>query len=180
MWKGSRMYQPYPGSAEMSTSQRPPAPPAVRRAVVLMYAGAAVSLIRVVADVATRGELRAFVASRSQNSAVHLTASKISAAADVELVIAVAVGIISIGLWIFIARASRGGSTGARVTGTVLFGLDTLALLAGPMDVGIAGGQPALARVGTGAVWLLGLAVVVLLWQRRSSAFFRGGRELTG
>lgn len=172
------MYQPYPDSAEMSQSQRSPVPPAVRNAVTLMYAGAAVSLIRVAADIATRSELRADVEARSKTSAVHLTASQISAAANVSLVIAVVFAVISIGLWIFIARASRGGSTGARIAGTVLFGLDTLALLVGPPDVGLTGSQPALARVGTGAVWLVGLVVVVLLWQGRSNAFFRGTRAL--
>ena len=173
------MYQPYPGSAEMSQSQRSSVPPAVRNAVMLMYAGAAVSLIKVAADIATRSELRADVASRSKASPVHLAASQISAAANVSLVIAVVFAVISIGLWIFIARASRGGSPGARIAGTVLFGLDTLALLVGPPDVGLTGSQPALARVATGAVWLAGLVVVVLLWQRRSNAFFRGAREAT-
>lgn len=173
------MYKPYPGSAEVSLSQQPPAPSAVRNAVMLMYAGAAVSLIRAAADIATRSELRAAVASRSKASPVHVTASQISAAANTSLVIAVVFAVISIGLWIFIARASRGGSAGARLAGTVLFGLDTLALLVGTPDVGLIGSQPALARVGTGAVWLVGLVVVVLLWQGRSNAFFRGARAVT-
>jgi hypothetical protein len=36
------MYQPYPGQTEMPQAQRPPAPAAVRNAVKVMYAGAAV------------------------------------------------------------------------------------------------------------------------------------------
>jgi hypothetical protein len=40
------MYQPYPGATEMPAVQRPLAPKPVRSAVVIMYAGAAVSLVR--------------------------------------------------------------------------------------------------------------------------------------
>jgi hypothetical protein len=166
------MYQPYPGGTETSVTSRSPAPASVRNGARLMCAGAAASLIRVIADVLTRSELRAALASRGRSAVVHPTASQVVAAANGELVVAVAVGIISIGLWIFIARAASHGSNGARITGTVLFGLDTLALLVGPADLGLAADSPVAARICTGIVWLAGLAAVVLLWERHSRAFF--------
>jgi hypothetical protein len=165
------MYQPYPGEAQLPGEQRPPAPAPVRRAVMVMYAGAAASLLRAIADLVTRTELKNFVAARSRAAAVHLNASQISAATNVALAVAVVVGVISIGLWIFIARAAGKGSKAARITGTVLFGLDTLSLLVAPPDVGVSG--PVLPKIFTGIVWLAGLVVVILLWQRRSRAFFR-------
>jgi hypothetical protein len=166
------MYQPYPDAAQMPADQRPPAPAPVRRAVMVMYAGAAASLLRAIADLVTRTELNSFVAARSRAAAVHLTASQTSATTNAALAVAVVIGIIGVGLWIFIARAAGKGSKAARVTGTVLFGLDTLALLVAPPDVGLSG--PVLPKIFTVVVWLAGLVVVILLWLRSSRAFFRG------
>lgn len=137
-----------------------------------MYAGAALSVIRLIADVATRASLRTIISSRTASQ--HLTAAQVSTGANGVLVLAVAIGVISIGLWIFVALASHNGSNAARVAGSVLFGLGTVALLTGPSDLGLAAAQPVLARICTGAVWLAGLGAVILLWQRSSSAFFRG------
>ena len=55
----------------------------------------------------------------------------------------------------------------------MLFGLYTLALLIGPPDMGIRGPEAAAARIFAGIIWLIGLAAVVLLWRRDSSAFFK-------
>ena len=55
----------------------------------------------------------------------------------------------------------------------MLFGLATLALLAGPVGLGLTTAQSAAARICTGIVWLAGLGAVVLLWQSSSSAWFR-------
>lgn len=162
------MYQPYPGGVQVPEAHRPPPAP-VRHAVLLMYVGAAVSVIRVIADVATRAGLRAAIASHSPG----LTAAQVSTGANGVLILAVAAGVISIGLWIFVARASQNGSGAARITGSVLFGLCTVALLTGPSDLGLGAAQPVLARICTGAVWLAGLGAVILLWQRSSSLFFR-------
>jgi hypothetical protein len=164
------VYQPYPGSAQAPEAHRPPPPAPVRNAVLLMYAGAALSVIRVIADVATRASLRADISSRTASQ--HLTAAQVSTGANGVLVLAVAAGVISIGLWIFVARASQNGSNAARITGSVLFGLGTVALLTGPSDLGLAAAQPTAARICTGVVWLAGLGAVVLLWQRSSSLFF--------
>jgi hypothetical protein len=90
------------------------------------------------------------------------------------IAISAVLGLISVGLWIINARASGSGSKWAQVTGSVLFGLDTLALVAGPPGLGIIGVQPAAAKLCTAAVWLAGLAAVVLLWQGSSRAFFNG------
>jgi hypothetical protein len=167
------MYQPYPASTGMPGSQRPPTPGSVRLAAVVMYAGAAASLIRVVADVLTRSQLRALLAARGRTAPLHPTASQVAGAANGALVVAAGVGVISIGLWIFLARAIGHGSNGARITGTVLFGLATLALLVGPSDLSLGSGQPVAARICTGIVWLAGLGAVILLWQRGSRNFFR-------
>jgi hypothetical protein len=174
------MYRPYPERTEMRQPQLRAAPAAVRIAAWLMYLGAAVSLIRVIADVVTRSELKALLISHGKAAPVHPTASQLAAAANASLGFALAVGVISIGLWIFIARATRNGSSGARVTGLVLFGLDTLALLAGPSDLGLTGAQPALARFCTGIVWLVGLAVVILALAGRFRRLLQASARVMG
>jgi hypothetical protein len=167
------MYQPYPGAAEMPAVQRPPAPSSVRNAVVVMYVGAAVSLIRVIADLAAKASLKADI-EKASHGGVPLTASQVNAAVTTSIAVSVVLGLVGVGLWILNARASAGGRKWAQVTGTVLFGLDTLALLAGPPGVGLTADQPAVARLCTAMVWLVGLGAVVLLWQRSSRAFFTG------
>jgi hypothetical protein len=165
------MYQPYPAAAEMQAARRPPAPSPVRNAVVVMYAGAAVSLIRVIADLTAKASLKTDI-EKTSHGAVPLTASQVNAAVTASIAASVVLGLIGVALWILNARGSAGGRKWAQVTGTVLFGLDTLSLLAGPPGVGLTAGQPAVARLCTAVVWLAGLAAVVLLWQRSSRAFF--------
>ena len=71
-------------------------------------------------------------------------------------------------VWIFLAVACRGGHGWARITGTVLFGLATLDTVVG-LTVPLA----AAVKIWGLLVWLAGLAAVVLLWRRESSAYFR-------
>ncbi len=169
------MYQPYPGGADTPPVQRPPAPAPVRAAVVVMYAGAAVSVVKVIADLATRASLKADV-QNAPHGAVPVTASQVNAAVTASIAASVVLGLVSVGLWILNARGSAGGQKWAQVTGTVLFGLDTLALLAGPLGFGLTANQPVVDRLCTALVWLAGLGAVVLLWQRGSRAFFSGRR----
>jgi hypothetical protein len=168
------MYQPYPGEAQMPGTRRPPAPASVRSAVGVMYGGAAVSLIRVVVDVATKSGLKADIEKNGSHGPIPLTASQVNSAVTASIVMAVILGLIGVGLWILVARGSQNGQSWARITGSVLFGLDTLALLAGPLGLAVTGPQPAVAKLFTALVWLAGLGAVVLLWQRSSRVFFRG------
>jgi hypothetical protein len=149
----------------------------VRIAVRLMYLGAAASLIKVIVDLATASTTRSDELTALnigvKKSGVSATASQLNSGITNTLVLAFALGLIGVGLWILVARASRHGKDWARATGSVLFGLYTLALLIGPPDVGIRGPETAAARILAGIIWLIGLAAVVFLWQRDSSAFFK-------
>jgi hypothetical protein len=173
--KKKRMYQPYPAAAEAAVGERPPAPSAVRYAAAIMYVGAGLSLIRVIADLATKATLKADITTKASHAAVPLTATEISTAVTTAIAASVVLGLIGAGLWILNARGSAGGRKWAQVTGTVLFGLDTLALLAGPPGSGVTGGQPAVDVLCTAAIWLAGLGAVVLLWRRSSRSFFNPG-----
>jgi hypothetical protein len=71
-----------------------------------------------------------------------------------------------------LAKACQRGQSWARITGTVLFALatvDTLIALSAP----IAGAVKLWALV----TWLAGLTAVIFLWQRPSTAFFKGANN---
>lgn len=175
----SNVYEPYPGGGQLE-SQRPPAPASVRTAVRLMYLGAAVSLTKVIVDLATQSATRAAMLSAletgARKSGLHTTVSQLNSGITTALAMASVLGLIGTGLWILVARGTKNGKVWARATGSALFGLDTLALLIGPPDVGIRGPVTAVTRIFAGIVWLIGLSAVVLLWQKDSSTFFKTPR----
>jgi malonyl CoA-acyl carrier protein transacylase len=129
-------------------------------AVRLMYAGAAYSLVWAIGVIAVS-------ASIVKNYPVYTSGSdhRLAGAATFSVLVAIA----EIALWVGIARACRRGRSGARVAGTVLFGLYSLGVL-GVVASTQAGFGPAkvLSLIG----WLIGLGAVIALWQPPSSAFF--------
>jgi len=159
------MYQPYPGSAELPAARRPPLPASVHLAVRLMYAGAVASVLNAGVDVATVSATR---------RAIVKLAGPAGAGAPGRLSHAlvggfVADGLIGVALWLLIAWGCRNGMAWGRILGTIVCVIATVDLV-----VILATGLLSVpARLGWAVVWLLGLIVIVLLWRRDSSAFFR-------
>ncbi len=170
------MYQPYPPSGPPAGPLRPPAPaPApVRTAVKLMHAGAAVSTVYLISALA-------FII--GDNKAGHVTlnghrATAAQASHLLPLIITVAIVslLVPVALWLWMARANGQGRNWARILSTVLFALATLELISVLSQ--FAGIQVAFGLTGLGLIfwvptWLVGLAVVWLLWRPASSAFFK-------
>ena len=129
-------------------------------AVRLMYAGAAYTLVWAIGVITIS-------ASFVKNHPVSLAGGdhRLAGAAT----FAVLLGIAEVALWLGLARACRRGRNGARVAATVLFGVYTLGVLSvvSSPQAGIG-----LAKVLFLIGWLIGLGVVLALWQRPSSAFF--------
>lgn len=161
-------------------SPRPQSPPgAVQWAIRLMYGGAATSIVTAVVDLATRSELKAFLKSGTDlASRLHglpkLTPSQLGSSTMDDLVMAVIIWALSVLLWSLIARAGKDGWTSLRFAASALFGIDTLMLLIGPPDLSVRG--PRVTDICPVVVWLIGLAVVLLLWQRSASKFFDASR----
>jgi hypothetical protein len=166
------VYDPYPGG--QPAPRQPAAPTSVRNAVRLMYLGAAVSLIKVIVDLATENATRSAILRGFRKAGVSTPVSQLNSGATNTLALAFVLGLIGVALWILVARASRNGKDWARATGSVFFALDTLALLIGPPDAGIRGPETAVTRIFAGIIWLIGLAAVVFLWQKDSGVFFSG------
>jgi hypothetical protein len=126
-------------------------------AVRLMYAGAAYALIYAI------GFLMVVSSVLKNEPATHTSLGGVAAAV-------ILLSLIEIAVWLWIARACQNGRRWARVTGTVLFGIHTLSVLAvlGNTHPGI--GR---ARLLSVISWLIACGAVVFLWQRPSNAFFR-------
>jgi hypothetical protein len=159
------MYQPYPTGAQMPATQRPPVPPSVANAVRVMYVGALTSILGIVIDIVTVGATKTAIEKRSH----HLSMSQINAVQHTLVAAFIIGGLIGAVVWIVLARLCKNGSNGARITGTVLFGLATLDTLVGAAAAPVAGVVRGWALV----VWLVGLVAVIFLWQRSSTAFFK-------
>jgi|SRR5271165_1848105 len=168
------MSQPYPSSGQPAEPLRRPAPAPVLTAVKLMYAAAAVSaagliigLALIIVDItaAARGRFLGYSLTAPQTRPLVIT---------VWLVF----GLVVIALWLWMARANGQGRNWARVLSTALFGLATLQLpgVFTP-PVSHAGFGAAVLYYGAAALfvaaWLVGAAVVWLLWRPASSAFFK-------
>jgi hypothetical protein len=157
------MYQPYPSAGQAPEPARPEPPPSVVQAVRLMYAGAVVSAVSLVVGLATTGSLRTAL----HKSDPSLTPAQLHTAQTALVVGSVVIGLIGIGLWVWMARTNQAGKSWARIVATVLFGLDTLFLLLGLARAGAAAGT--LVSILT---WLIGGGAVILLWRRDSSEYF--------
>jgi hypothetical protein len=162
------MYQPYPGGGAdpVGPVGRPPIPPSVTNAVRLMYVGAGLAALGLILELVSLSALKTAI----RNASPNLTTAQVNSAEAVAVGIFVVVGLIGIGLWIWMALANKAGHNWARIVATVLFGLDTLFLLASLVRAGAAAGL--IAGVVT---WLVGLGATILLWRKESSAYFQPG-----
>ena len=156
------MVQPYPSAGQMPEPVGSEPPPSVVMAVRLMYAGAVVSAISLVVGLATVGSLRNSLHKQQPS----LTATQLHNLQTIVVVGSVFIGLVSIGLWVWMALMNKAGKSWARIVATVLFGLDTLLLLLGVARAGAAAGT--LVSILT---WVIGLGAVIYLWRRDASAY---------
>ncbi len=80
-------------------------------------------------------------------------------------------GLIATGLWLWMARANKGGRSWARITATVFFVVLTAGELALLIKFGFSTGRLFL-NLCFLVYWLAGLSAVVLLWQQSSSDYY--------
>ncbi len=167
-------YQPYPtggGSNIVQQQQQGPRPQSVRTAVILMYVGAGLSTLSLIASLALSSRIKNAVgtAIRKAKTGKPLTAAQIHSVENVYLVFAIVVLVVGIGLWLWMAYANGRGKGWARILATVLFGLDTIFLIFG-------GTRTSATLVFTGIEWLVGLAAIVFLWRRDTTAYIAQSR----
>jgi hypothetical protein len=158
------MHQPYPQGGQMPPDPARPAPPRpVRTAVLLMYAGAALSAISLIVSVLSFHAIERVI----RNASSTLTAQQVHNDAIVAVTVAVVESLIAIGLWLLMAWGNKNGQSWARIVATVLFGLNTLFLLLSFVRATVS-----VSLAFSVLVWAIGLGAIVLLWRRESSEYF--------
>jgi hypothetical protein len=157
------MYQPYPSGGQVPEPQRPQPPNSVLNAVKLMYVGAGLSALGLIIGLATIGSLKSAILKADPS----FTTSQVHAAEGLAIGTEVIVGLLGIGLWLWMASANKAGKSWARITGTVFFGINTLFLL-----LAIARPHAGLGLIFDILVWLVGLGAVIMLWRGESNPYF--------
>jgi hypothetical protein len=146
-------------AAEAAYAERPRT---ILIAVRLMYAGAVLTAIGLIADV-----IQIAMATFLGRHGHHLTAQQEHATKSALITSVIFSGLIEIGLWIFTARANRAGLSWARVIASVLAGASTILTI-----TTVLGSTGITQKVFMAVTWLVGVAAVYFLWQRASSDYF--------
>ena len=160
------MYEPYPSSGASKAELAPePAqqPRSVRTAVRLMWVAAGIEVVALIIALLTRSALKAAILRRHP----HYTATQLHTAESAQTVVLVVGALIAVALWLWMAWANGRGHNWARVVSAVFFGISTLGLIVSfPEGRGVG-------DIIVGAIlWLIGLAVIVLLFRKESAPFF--------
>ncbi len=121
-------FEPYPHDAARReydaappTTQPPTEQPlSIRRAVLLMRTGAALSAVYLVATLIFLGSVKDDIRAQLQKSDANYTQSQLDTAFTVYFVSVVIFGLIGIALWLWMAAANGRGKRWARTTATVL------------------------------------------------------------
>jgi hypothetical protein len=154
-----------PGMADVA----PPArrPPSMDRAVMLMRAGAALSLLNVIIGLITLGTIKDNIRQQLIDKD-NFSQSNLDSAYNVAIGVIIVAGIISIGLWLWMAWANGAGRKWARIVATVLGALSIVGFLST-----LAQGQQTVLGVVLSAITaILAVAILVLLWNRESGAYY--------
>ena len=157
------MYQSYPTSGQPQQPQFQQPPSSVVNAVRLMYAGAALSGLEIVLSLVTISSLKAAIRANDPS----LTATQLNTAEGIAVGFAVVLGLIGVGLWLWMAWANRKGRNWARIVASVFFGLNTLFAF-----LSLARPHASLGLIFTILVWLVGLGAIVLIWNKQSAPFY--------
>jgi hypothetical protein len=146
----------------------PDPPSSVIMAVRLMYAGAALSAVVLIITVATSGRTRSLL----HTAEPKLTPAQLTSGTHAFIFGSIVIWLVTIGLWFVMARTNQAGRGWARVAATFLCVASTLSF-AGYIN------QPSsvLSKAILIPMWLAGVAAVILLWQRSTTAYIRAETE---
>ena len=175
-------YPKYPGDgpAEGTGADSPPPPPpgpaeppperpgSLSAAVRLMQLGAVLSLLSVIVSLLTLDTLKDTIGDAMRETDPDVSQATIDAAYSVGIFSGMVGGVIAVGLWLWMAWKNGQGRSWARIVATV-FGALNLIFTA------VSFGSPGMTAMslGFGAINLvLAAVIIVLLWQKPSSAYY--------
>lgn len=152
-----------------------PRPRPVQLAVQLMYAGAVLQFLGGLSGLLQdRSSLRAEVQRQLESSGnSQVTPGMVDAAVTVGVWAPVVLGVILAGVWVLMAVFNGRGRNWARITATVLGGVNILSTGVSLVGTSIAGVSRSSMSLLLALVALaVAISVIVLLWRRESSAYF--------
>jgi hypothetical protein len=165
---GERPDSPPPAAPSAVSPTTPPT--SLLAAVKLMYVGAGLSLLGMFFALATRSQLRDQLIEEDPGQ----TADELDRAVNMASGVSVVIGLIAVGLWLWMAQANGRGQAWARIVATVLFGLNivlTAYNLAQTTGFGVV--------VNITAIVLSG-AILWLLYRKDSTAYYAARSGATG
>ncbi|MGA8850148.1 MAG: hypothetical protein WB508_00380 [Aeromicrobium sp.] len=137
-------------------------------AVRLMWAGAVVSVLSVIASLATYGSFTIRMAQQMREADPQISDDLVDTAIAVGITFAVAMGVLGAAVWVWMAVKNRQGRAWARIVASVLSGLNAVFFA-----VGLAGEQyDSLSLLVSATQLFLAAAVLALLWRKESTAFY--------
>ena len=128
-----------------------------------MYVGAALSLIGLLSTFFQIDAIR----DRIEDDQPSLSASEVDTAVAIGVVSAVVIGLVAVGLWLWMAHANGRGQSWARVVASVLGGLSIASTL-----LSLATGTTALGLVFSIITVVLAAAILFLLYRPDSSRYY--------
>ncbi len=155
---------PKAASARGQLPQVTEPPKTVRLAARLMYAGALLSVADLIAALTTIGQAK---------SALHKanpgwSAARLSATVHSEIAYLVVTWVITVALWLIMARTNLAGRGWARIAATVLCAISTLSFadfIAQPSSL--------VSKLILIPLWLAGVGAIVALWRPESTTYIR-------
>lgn len=168
----SDQYQPYPEESARSerdgSNQVHEQPPSIRTAVLLMRAGAAVSLIGLVVTLFTLDTLKDEVRAQLGASDASFSSADLDTAFNAAVVFAIVFGLIGVGLWLWMAWANGKGRKWARVVATVFGVINVLSFI----FVITAGSATTPSLIVSVLSVLVGVAALFYLYRPDASQFY--------
>jgi len=169
-------FQPYPSSGDQAATAQlagEPAPPSITNAVKLMYAGAVLSAISIIAAAVTANTIRPYIVKHIRTvGGKPITAAQVTSLVHFEVGLSIAGGVVGLFLWLWMARKNGQGRSWARVLSSVLFVLCTLDLV----NI-FRGGASGFSTAAAALTWLAGLGTIIMLWLPASSLYFTSQRR---
>jgi hypothetical protein len=162
--EGGQPIPPPPGPAPSAPEQ----PSTIATAVKLMYAGAALSLLSVIVTLVTLDTFKDTIEESVREADTGATQTTIDAAIAVGITTAVVLGLVGVGLWLWMAWKNGQGRSWARIVATVFGALNLVFTLLGFTQPGM---TPVTVTIGI-VNMILAVVILVLLWKKESTEYY--------
>lgn len=181
----------HPQPLQPINGPRPPIPAAVRKGVMVMFAGAAgAAVTAVVTSIQVSSQVSNDFSAQFSNTGTSAPAGFTNLMGNFGLAAGIFGGALNVGVWIWMAFANRGGNNWARVLSTIAFGYAAFSLVATlaltnvldkvvqrtdaqdgatvtiPTQSGVVIGM-------SSAMVLIGLVAIILIWQKSAAPFYK-------